>query len=391
MNNLNKIPKLRFAEFNDKWKEKKLGDLLNYEQPTDYLVKSTDYNNNNKTPVLTAGKSFILGYTNENFGIFNKNKLPVIIFDDFTTAIKYVDFPFKIKSSAIKILKVNKDNKIKFIFEAIGLIKYRVGGHERHWISKFRDITIQVPSIAEQERIANFLTQVDNHIDLQQKQLDLLKKYKQGLMQQIFSQKLRFKDDNRNEYPEWQNKTLGECVLSIKNGLSVDQNTKKNGFKVTRIETISNNVIDIEKVGYVSSDADISSYKLKTGDLLFSNINSPSMIGRTVFVDKEYELYHGINLLRIVINKSNNPKYVFYVLSSYKYKKYFEIICNKAVNQASINQTDLKKTKLKMPIISEQKKIANFLTILDDKIKIEESKLEQAKNFKKALLQQMFV
>lgn len=182
--------KLRFKDDNDKeypkWEEKELGDLLNYEQPTDYLIKSTNYNNNNKTPVLTAGKSFILGYTNENFGIFNKNKLPVIIFDDFTTAIKYVDFPFKIKSSAIKILKANKDNKIKFIFEAIGLIKYRVGGHERHWISKFRDITIQVPSIAEQEKIANFLTTSDDKINYEESKLKQANKFKKALLQQMF-------------------------------------------------------------------------------------------------------------------------------------------------------------------------------------------------------------
>ena len=84
------------------WKEYTLGELLQYEQPTAYIVKSTDYNDNYKTPVLTAGKTFILGYTNERQGVYDE--LPVIIFDDFTTASQYVNFKFKVKSSAMKIL-----------------------------------------------------------------------------------------------------------------------------------------------------------------------------------------------------------------------------------------------------------------------------------------------
>ena len=87
------------------WKEYTLGELLQYEQPTAYIVKSTDYNDNYKTPVLTAGKTFILGYTNERQGVYDE--LPVIIFDDFTTASQYVNFKFKVKSSAMKILKAN--------------------------------------------------------------------------------------------------------------------------------------------------------------------------------------------------------------------------------------------------------------------------------------------
>ena len=87
---------------NNEWTEYALEDLLSYEQPTPYIVESTDYSDNYKTPVLTAGKSFIIGYTNETKGIYDK--LPVIIFDDFTTSIQYVNFPFKVKSSAMKIL-----------------------------------------------------------------------------------------------------------------------------------------------------------------------------------------------------------------------------------------------------------------------------------------------
>src|SRR5690554_884931 len=96
-------PEYRFPDFTDNWKFEELDNCLDYLQPTPYLVESTDYSDDYDTPVLTAGKSFILGYTDEKHGVFEEN-LPVIIFDDFTTASKYVDFPFKTKSSAMKIL-----------------------------------------------------------------------------------------------------------------------------------------------------------------------------------------------------------------------------------------------------------------------------------------------
>jgi len=99
------VPELRFPEFQDagEWEKKTLGEVLSYEQPTRYLVENAKYSDEYETPVLTAGKTFLLGYTNETKGIFNNN-LPTIIFDDFTTAFQFVDFPFKAKSSAMKML-----------------------------------------------------------------------------------------------------------------------------------------------------------------------------------------------------------------------------------------------------------------------------------------------
>ena len=139
---------LRFKDENGKvfpkWERKKLGDCLDYVQPTNYLVSSTEYDNSYKTPVLTAGKTFILGYTNEENGIFTDN-LPVVIFDDFTTATQFVDFPFKAKSSAMKILLAKENSDIKFMYEFMQIMKYEIGGHERHWISKFSPIELSIP------------------------------------------------------------------------------------------------------------------------------------------------------------------------------------------------------------------------------------------------------
>ena len=136
------------------WEMKKLGEVLEYEQPTKYLVISTDYKDEYPIPVLTAGKSFVLGNTNEKDGIFPKEKLPVIIFDDFTTAIKFVNFPFKVKSSAMKILHAKKNEAdIRFMFYKMLTIKFSHDQHKRYWISECSNLKIPLPSLKVQKQI----------------------------------------------------------------------------------------------------------------------------------------------------------------------------------------------------------------------------------------------
>lgn len=172
-----KKPKIRFNGFTDDCKQRKLGEMLKYEQPTKYIVKSTEYDVNFKTPVLTAGQSFILGYTNEEDGIKYASKdNPVIIFDDFTTGNHYVDFPFKIKSSAMKLLSLNNDNcDFYFVYYILKNIKYEPQSHERHWISKFSDFSVFVPNVKEQRIISTFLREIDQTITLHQQKTILTK------------------------------------------------------------------------------------------------------------------------------------------------------------------------------------------------------------------------
>ncbi len=182
--------KKRFSDFKGDWKHVELGSLLEYKQPTPYLVKSTDYNDDYETPVLTAGKTFVLGYTNESEGIY-KDKLPVIIFDDFTTDSKFVDFPFKAKSSAMKILTARDDVSIKYVFEAMQMLDFTIGGHQRHWISIFSNLKIAIPEIAEQQKIASVLSTADSEIKTLKQQLNRLEQEKKALMQQLLTGKRR--------------------------------------------------------------------------------------------------------------------------------------------------------------------------------------------------------
>jgi len=189
----------------------------------------------------------------------------------------------------------------------------------------------------------------------------------------------------------WKLKTLGAVFTSVANGLSLEQKNDNAGYKVTRIETISDKSIDINKVGYVLTEQDISAHRLCIGDILFSNINSISHIGKVAFVDRDYDLYHGMNLLRLVPNtKSNSPLFLYYQLNTRRLKSSFEERANKAINQASINQTELKKTILSVPLLVEQQKIADCLTSIDALITAQCQKRDGLKAHKKGLMQQLF-
>ena len=133
------------------WAVCQLDSIVSYEQPTPYIVKSTDYDDSYSTPVLTAGKSFIIGYTNETNGVFEK--LPCIIFDDFTTDSKLVDFPFKVKSSAMKILQVKENINIEYIAMFMSITRLIGDTHKRYWISEYSKIEIPIPPKNEQDRI----------------------------------------------------------------------------------------------------------------------------------------------------------------------------------------------------------------------------------------------
>ena len=182
--------KRRLSGFSGEWKKEKLGDLLDYEQPTKYLVKSTDYNDSHDIPVLTAGKTFVLGYTDEEFGVFQN--LPTIIFDDFTTAIKYVDFPFKAKSSAMKMLvPKNKEVDLRFLFSKMHLLDFKLLDHKRYWISEYQKIEIDTPKPEEQTAIATVLSDMDTEIEGLESELKKYKDIKQGMMQTLLTGKIR--------------------------------------------------------------------------------------------------------------------------------------------------------------------------------------------------------
>ena len=142
-----------YPQLPDGWCKCRLEDIVEYEQPQAYIVNSTDYDDRYLTPVLTAGKSFVIGYTNETEGIYQNT--PCIIFDDFTTDSKLVDFPFKVKSSAMKILKVAADIEIEYVAMFMNITRLIGDTHKRYWISEYSKLCIPIPPKEEQKRIIN--------------------------------------------------------------------------------------------------------------------------------------------------------------------------------------------------------------------------------------------
>ena len=166
------------------WEYKIIRDCLQYEQPTKYLVSSEDYNANFKTPVLTANKGFILGYTNEEEGIYDKGN--AIIYDDFTMDTKYVTFKFKVKSSAIKILTSKDDIDLYYVFSYIQSLNLHQAEHARSYISKVESMDLPVPCADEQLKITECLSTIDNVINMKHQKVDVWENIRNGLLQQMF-------------------------------------------------------------------------------------------------------------------------------------------------------------------------------------------------------------
>lgn len=181
--------KTRLPGFTGEWRSRRLGELLSYEQPSRFLVKTSKQLESGSVPVLTAGKTFILGYTNEAHGIYRSH--PVIIFDDFTTASKYVDFDFKAKSSAMKILSARSGVDLRFVYERMQLIDFPMGDHKRYWISEYSKQELLMPEENEQVAIANVLADTDVEISTLRDRLEKSLRIKQGMMQDLLTGRTR--------------------------------------------------------------------------------------------------------------------------------------------------------------------------------------------------------
>ncbi|GAA6918992.1 hypothetical protein AOH275_06740 [Helicobacter pylori] len=240
---------------------RKLGEVLEYDQPNKYCVTGKEFDESYPTPVLTAGKTFILGYTNEKDNIYQASKSsPVIIFDDFTTATQWVDFPFKVKSSAMKILlPKNPTINIRFIFFYMQTIPYNISGeHTRQWISRYSQITIPIPPLEIQQEIVKILdafTELNTELKARKKQYE----YYQNMLLDFKGIHLNHKDAKMSAktYPKRlktllqtlapkgvEFKTLEE-VFEIKNGYTPSKNNPEFWEKGTipwfRMEDIREN------------------------------------------------------------------------------------------------------------------------------------------------------
>ena len=241
-----------------------------------------------------------------------------------------------------------------------------------------KKVKVSLGTIQEQNKITRLLSVLDERITTQNKIIDRLQSLIKGINQRVFM-------NNGINYK------LGE-VCEIRSGYSGNQLLSKKGLKVSRIETISGHKVNLERVGYVASFESSENYKLQVGDILFSNINSVEYIGNTAFIDKDYDLYHGMNLLRLTPNNMVvKPFYLYLLLNTNRMLNRFKTVCNKAVSQASINQTELGKTVVQIPDINAQKQICELYQALYDKLDSEKYANSLFQKQKQYLLRQMFI
>lgn len=363
-----------------------LEELLEYEQPTAYIVSSTDYSDNYKTPVLTAGKSFILGYTNETAGIFDR--LPVIIFDDFTTAIQYVNFPFKVKSSAMKILHINKDLvHPKYIFYRMQVIQFDHSTHKRYWIQQYSKIKVKLPSLPEQERIVARIEELFSELDKAVETLNTTKQqlavYRQAVLKEAFNHSVAQK----------QIRDISILVTSGSRGWA--KYYADSGARFIRITDLTRNTIQLKNnsIQYVNLPelAEGKRSKLEKNDILVSITADLGSIA--LIPDHLGEAYINQHIAMIRLKNTTQSEYIAWYLKSDLGQK--ELLKNKrGGGKLGLGLDDIRNTHV--PVVEDDmalnvvEKIDRQLSVCDQIEKTIEQSLQQAEALRQSILKQAF-
>ncbi len=355
----------------------KLGDVLKYEQPTKYIVSNNIYDNNYNTPVLTAGKTFILGYTNETENIFTK--IPVIIFDDFTTATKFVDFPFKVKSSAMKILNPTEEIDIKYIFYLISTIKIDRDLHKRYWISTFSNIKISLPSLTKQKQIAKRLDKAKELIELRQDSIKKLDELSKSIFIDMFGDPV--------------SNPMGFELINLGTVIKIDA------------PMVQPNTKEYENLYLIGSDR----IEKNTGKILpSSTAKEDKVISKKFLFDNRYILYSKIRPylnkvaiatftglcsadmypLRPMDNKINK-EYLLYRLLSKHFLQYTETLPDRA-SIPKLNRKELVKYKFPLPPIKLQNNFADIIQKIEQQKSLYQKQLIKLQENFDALLSESF-
>ena len=329
-----------------RYQTKKLGDVLNYEQPTKYIVNSTDYSDSYETPVLTAGKTFVKGYTNEEENIFPADKLPVIIFDDFTTASQLVDFKFKVKSSAMKILHAKKgEADIKYIFYIMQTIKHNHVTHKRYWISEYSKIEIPLPPLAEQKKIVAKLEKLLAKVNEAKK----LRTEAQIAASQLLHAELH-KIFEEGKKKGWEEKTF-EDALVFKTG-KLDSNAMVPGGKYPFFTC-------------AQKTYEIDSYSFDQKAVLLAGNNAAGKYS-VKFYDGKFDAYQRTYVISVKdeteLDYTFLTSYISYILNDLK-----EL--SVGANTKFLTMRILNGLKIPIPPLSEQKKIIARLDSISEKTK----------------------
>lgn len=344
---------------NNGWKEYCLEDLLSYEQPTPYIVESTEYSDAFETPVLTAGASFILGYTDEAEGIYDQ--IPVIIFDDFTTASKYVNFPFKVKSSAMKILTANKELVLpKFIYYRMQTIKFEHSTHKRYWIQQYSKIKVAVPSLSEQKRIVDkieeLFSELDSAVETLKKTKEQLAVYRQSVLKEAF------------ENVEASQVRLDDLCDFITKGTTPsksEMNTETSSIPFIKVYNLTFDLsldfsIDPTFVNENTHNTFLARSKVLPGDVLMNIVGPP--MGKVSIVPETYPEWNmNQAIARFRCEDNLNNRYLAYFLGCKQTVEKMMRQSKATAGQFNLTLEICRSIQIPLPSIKEQKAIVSVL------------------------------
>ncbi len=403
------------------WQIKKFDELLKYIQPTPFIVESTDYSDKYDTPVLTAGKSFILGRTNEKHNVFES--IPVIIFDDFTTASKYVNFSFKVKSSAMKILQPkNESVNLKFVFYYMQTIQLTFDTHKRYWISVYSQLPIPLPPLPEQQlivsKIEGLFSELDKGIESLKTAQQQLKVYRQSLLKAAFEGKLtaRWRSEQhtydyslaaepqkkymvQGELPEgWKKVKLREVASinpKIPNKEDISKDTEVQFIPMKLVEETVNKIhlTEFKRFHEVLKG---SYTPFVDGDLIFAKVTPCMENGKIAIVDNlKNGLGFGSSEFHVLrTNEKIINKFLFFYMVQNKFRKEAAIEMTGAVGLRRVPKQFLENYIIPLPSLIEQQLIVSELesklTVCD---KMEETinvSLQQAETLRQSILKRAF-
>lgn len=336
---------------------KKIEEFTSFEQPTKYIVKSTKYSDEYKVPVLTAGQTFVLGYTNEEDGIYNASKEnPVIIFDDFTGAYKWVDFPFKVKSSAMKIITTNEDKLlIRFLYYMMGFLNYTSNEHKRLWISVYSQMKIAIPPLEVQSEIVN-------HLD---KYSLLNEKLSNELSSELIARKKQF-EHYKDELYGFENKNVEYVKLKDIAEVIRGGNFQKRDFVESGKPCIHYGQIYTkygsnanETFSFISEENFNKSKQAQPNDIIMAvtSENVEDVCKCVVWCGNENVAVSGHTA---IVHHNINSKYLgYYFSTSHFYKTKTKLVHGTKVME--VTPSSLNEILIPVPKLEEQNKIADLI------------------------------
>lgn len=415
-------PKLRFPEFEDEWQNKRLADVITFK--AGYAFKSNNMNNNGGTYQiikmsnvyqnklqLDRNSSYISDISiKEKEFLLSKGNLVLTL----TGTVGKTDYGYSVQINendkyllnqrlvALKCINgksINDYNKQvllnqRFLYKFFNESKGGTGNQTNVSIEDVKNIKLLFPSLPEQQKIADYLTTIDKKIELLEEKKTELSRYKKAMMQKLFAQEIRFKDENGNDYPEWEEKRLGE-VFNSYNGLT--GKTKENfGFGKPYIkytQVFGSSKIDVGGFDLVEITANDKQNQAQYGDAFFTvSSETPHEVGMSsVLLDEVDEVYLNSFCFGIRPKSKNlNPHYYRYFFRSKNFRK--EVVkLAQGSTRYNMSKVEFMKINIEIPSLPEQQKIADFLSSIDESITKVEEQIMETQNFKKAMLQQLFV